>query len=157
MAELTEGPEDELYEELRAVLHRADPVPAAVEEAARASFTWRTVDAELAELAYDSALDDDRLAGVRSVAAGPRTVTFEGAGVTVEVEVAEEGGRRRLLGQLVPPGVASVDVRHGAGVVTVTADEVGRFTVEALPPGPVSLRCTPAGGGAAVETSWLAF
>lgn len=156
MADLTNepGPEDAaLLEALRAVAGRVDPVPPEVREAARASFTWRTIDAELAELAYDSLLDDDRLVGVRSSDA-PRTLSFEGAGCSVEVEVAEEGDARRLLGQLVPPQTAAVEVRHPAGVVTVDADEVGRFSVAGLPAGPVSLRCAVA-GAAPLETAWV--
>ena len=59
------GPEHELgsiaqkplWQELRAAIATADPVPPEVLRAARESFTWRTIDAELAALTYDSVID----------------------------------------------------------------------------------------------------
>ena len=41
--------------ELRAIFAHLDPVPQLLDDAARAAFGWRTVDAELAELLRDSA------------------------------------------------------------------------------------------------------
>lgn len=148
--------EDEtLMGELRALAGRADPVPAESVAAARAAFAWRTLDAELAQLAYDSLLDDRPLAGVRGVAT-PRLLTFEAARLTLEVEAVGEGPERRLLGQLVPPQPGRVEVRHRGGFVTTEADEVGRFAFEGVLSGPVSLRCDPAAAGAGtVYTDWF--
>jgi len=144
-----------LLDTLRAVVRQADPVPPEVTDAARATYTWRTVDAELAELAYDSLLDDQRLAGVRGGSA-LRALTFEGASLTVELEVADDGAHRRLLGQLVPPGAAQIEVRHPGGVLRLAADEVGRFAAAGVAPGPVSLRCQVEGfDGPALETAWV--
>ena len=57
-----------LLAEVRAAAAEHDPVPADVVAAAKASFTWRSIDAELAELIEDSALvgagDAGRAAGV---------------------------------------------------------------------------------------------
>lgn len=155
--DLTGDPEDaELLDELRAVLGRADPVPPEVVEAARAAFGWRRLDAELAELLHDSSLDEERLAGVRGGVgrSDPRLLTFEAGPLTVEVEVAAVGARRRLVGQLVPAQPAVVEVRHAGGTVAARADELGRFAAGGIEPGPVSLRCRPA-AGAAVETTWV--
>ena len=144
-----------LLDALREVVRKADPVPSDVEDAARATFTWRTIDAELAELAYDSLLDDDRLAGVRGDSA-PRALTFEGPSFGVELEVAEDGGLRRLLGQLVPPGPAQIEVRHSGGLLRLAADAVGRFAASGVAPGPVSLRCIVQGSdGPPLETAWV--
>lgn len=151
-----------LLEVLRAAARVHDPIPAGVQHVARETFVWRTIDAELAELAYDSALDDDRLAGVRGTAAGPRALTFEGPGVTVELEVVEVGDQRRLLGQLVPPGGADIEIRSAdvelrsaGGAFVVVADEVGRFSAE-VETGLVSLRCSfPGVEGPALETAWI--
>src|SRR3954447_12070309 len=70
--------DDATLEELRALLTRMDPVPDRLDEAARAAFTWRTIDAELAELMADSAdaLDESALA-LRSATVGPRMLSFE--------------------------------------------------------------------------------
>ena len=54
---LTDWTDDELLAELRAAIAEADLVTDRQREAARAAFTWRTVDAELAELLHDSALE----------------------------------------------------------------------------------------------------
>jgi len=151
-----EHDEDEiLMGELRAAARHADPVPEESVVAARAAIAWRTVDAELAELAYDSLLDDRPLAGIRGVAT-PRLLTFEAAGLTLEVEAVAEGPERRLLGQLVPPQPGRIEVRHRGGSLTVEADGMGRFAAAGLRSGPVSLRCDPGAAGAgAVYTDWF--
>ena len=70
--------DDRLLEEIGQLLRRADPVPSDVTLAARSALAWRRMDAELAELLYDSALEAEPLAGVRSTATGWRVLTFEG-------------------------------------------------------------------------------
>src|SRR5436309_2911374 len=90
---------DEHYEDFLAELRLAglvvDPVPERVTFAAKASLAWRTVDAELAELTYDSALDADRLTLVRGAAAA-RLLTFSASGLTADIQGAEtDGGRAR--------------------------------------------------------------
>ena len=143
---------DEVAERLRRIAGEVDPPPAEVVAASRAAFAWRSIDAELAELAYDSWLDDRPLAGVRR-AGGPRQLTFEAPGLSVEVELVD-GDQRKMVGQLVPPGPGAVEVRHAEGSLTAAVDELGRFVVESLPAGPVSLRCRP-GGTRIVDTDWV--
>ena len=134
---------------------RLDPVPAEAVAAARAAFLWRTIDAELGQLTYDSSDDDKLLAGVRSTVSGSaRLLTFESPTLTVEVEAVAVGERRRLIGQLVPPQTGLIEVRHSGGSVTVEADQLGRFTAENLSAGPISLRCRTA-SGATVTTDWV--
>jgi hypothetical protein len=150
------GLEDEgLLRELRAAARRLDPPPASVLEAARASLTWRTIDAELAALEFDSAVDVAATA-VRS-GEGPRLLTFSAPGLSIEVEVSPIGPRRQLVGQLVPAQPARIDVRHAGGVTTVKADQLGRFGVDAVSAGPVSLRCHlgDVPSGVPVVTEWI--
>lgn len=138
---------------------RADAVPVEMVTAARSAFIWRTLDAELAELTYDSVMDDDVLAGLRSSpvvgAAAARFLTFEAPGLTVEVEVSGTGEHRRLIGQLVPPHAGRVVIRHPSGSTTVDADDIGRFSADHVSPGPVSLECRSPGGEAVVTTDWV--
>lgn len=141
---------DALEAELRVLVRRLDPVPAAVDEAARAAFGWRSFDVELARLTYDS-WDDRALVGIRGH--DLRQLTFEAPGLTVEVEVGG-GPAPTLVGQLAPVQGATVELRHRGGVATVIADGLGRFTLERLPSGPMSLRCRRA-GAPAVETEWV--
>ncbi len=124
----------------------------------RAIVAWRTIDAELAELAYDSVSDRSSTGLVRGPE-GIRSLIFEAPSLTVDLEVAVLGTRRRLIGQLSPPQPARVMIRHQDGVVAVEADESGWFRVEDLPVGPGSLRCHLGGdeGGAQVVTDWVTF
>jgi len=147
--------DERIVDELRAAAGTHDPVPAGVRAAAAATFTWRTIDAELAELTYDSA-EASELAGVRG-ASDVRLVTFEGAGVAVDLEVTVEPDGRRLEGQLIPPLAGAIEVQHGAGTLTAAVDDVGRFSFSGIEAGPLRLRVTSAiGDRVPVTTSWIA-
>lgn len=137
----------ELLTVLRGVLEETDPVPAPLVEAAQASFTWRTVDAELAELTADSVLDG---AAVRSAEA-PRLLTFTAGAISLVLEVVG----RRLMGQIVGPRPEEVEIRHAGGSLTVPADDYGRFRAAPVPPGPISLACRFAGSRRPIVTSWV--
>src|SRR5437764_3139344 len=149
---------DEHYEDFLAELRLAglvvDPVPERVTFAAKASLAWRTVDAELAELTYDSALDADRLTLVRGAAAA-RLLTFSASGLTVDIEVEETDGGLRLIGELSPVQPAVVEVRHAEGTTEVETDEDGRFRIGPVPTGPIALSLRLAAGGATVQTEWI--
>lgn len=132
------GDDEVLLGELADLLGRvAGPSPGVV-EAAKELYTWRTVDAEIAALTYDSLLDETP-AAVR--AAGlPRILTFEADGVMVEVELVTEPSGRRLLGQVVPAQPVDLELHAGpAGPVRAEADELGRFVLP-LPERPQRLR-----------------
>lgn len=144
--------DDELLELLSAALHTADPVPEHVLDGARSAFTWRTIDTELAELVFDSARE---LSGVRSDEAA-RQVTFRAPGVEIEVMVIEDG-LRRLVGQLVPPSVATVELVVGDAVRAVQTDRLGRFAFDDLAPGPVRLAVLGVDGESTVQTDWVLF
>jgi hypothetical protein len=137
---MTDQP-DALEAALRAALASHDPVPPEVVEAARAAFTWRTIDEELAELSFDS-VSDAELAGVRG--SGPRALTFEADDIVIDVEVREDGEERHVHGQVAtPPGTAAaVEVQTPEASMPVTVDALGRFLAAAMHPGPVRLRCS---------------
>jgi hypothetical protein len=149
-------PDDtELEEELRRIVAQADPVPPHLIDAAVADFAWRTIDADLAELVFDSLIDQEETALVRGSGQG-RMLSFRTSNLTIDVEVAGTEESRTLVGQLVPPQEASVEIRHGGDVDTTRVDELGRFSAGPLHSGPISLRCLP---GAASEppvvTDWV--
>jgi hypothetical protein len=146
--------DQQLLDELRRAASQFDPPPPAVVEAARSSFTWRTIDAELAALVFDSMVDRP---GTALRGEGPRLMTFSSSGLDIEVEVANRGSRRQLVGQLVPPQAAEIDVRHAGGTTTIQADQLGRFHADAIGSGPVSLRCrlAVAPPGPPVVTEWV--
>ena len=159
--------DDELEAQLRRLAARDDPVPPLLVEAAIDAFSWRDLDAELAELVFDSLLDADEASLVRS-GSERRMVSFKTPRLTIDVEVSDAGASaaagngRSLMGQIVPPQRATVEIRHLAGTATADADELGRFQAGPLQPGPVSLRVRPAIAGAAdgrqaVVTDWLSI
>lgn len=141
-----------LLELLGDALRATDPVPAHVLDGARAAFTWRTIDAELAELVFDSSRE---LAGVRAEESN-RQVTFKAPGVEIEVMVIENG-TRRLVGQLVPPSTKQIELVGGDSVYTTETDRLGRFTFDELAPGPVRLVVLGEDGAHIVQTEWILF
>ena len=152
---MPEEHDDELAEELRRLAARLDPVPPELLTAAAGAFAWRDIDAELAELVFDSLLDVDEATQVRG-SPERRLVSFTGGGVTLDIEVTTTGPARTIMGQIVPPQRGAVDVRRQQETITIEADELGRFRSGPLPPGPLSLRLRPA-EGTPVVTDWLAL
>jgi hypothetical protein len=145
---------EDFLAELRVAGLVVDPVPERVTFAAKASLAWRTIDAELAQLTYDSALDPERLSLVRGAAAA-RMLTFSADGLTVDIEVEEAGRNVRLVGELAPGQRAVVGVRHAEGTTEVETDEDGRFRTGLVPAGPIALSLRLAAGGSTVQTEWI--
>jgi hypothetical protein len=147
----------DLEAELRHLADSLDPVPPEAISRAVQSLTWRTIDAELAELSFDSLVDDGG-ALVRGTGQ-PRSLTFRAGDRSIELEVTCERGTCTVVGQLLPPGPAILRVRHSAGIVSIEADELGRFSAQALPTGPLSVQWQPRIGAArpAVVTDWISI
>jgi hypothetical protein len=147
--------DDELMEELRLAGQVVDPVPERVLFAAKSSLAWRTIEAELAEVTYDSAFDDERLSLVRGAATTTRMLTFAVGDLTLDLEVEGSGRERRLIGELAPAQRAVIVIGHAEGTTEVETDDDGRFRTEGIPAGPVSLSVRLAAGGATVQTEWI--
>jgi hypothetical protein len=140
--------DDDLLDELRAAVRQAGTPTAGMVAAARAAFSWRTVDAELAALTQDSLVDEP--VGQRGSSAGPRDLVFEGRALAVELERDAE----RLVGQLVPATPGQVTLLGPDGELgRCDVDEWGRFRFERLVSGPTRLRCTTAAG--VLVTEWV--
>lgn len=147
------GDDEALLEDLREALRPLPSPPPDVVAAAKSLYTWRTVDAELAALVYDSDLDDALLTRLRSDAAGGRTLVYEVPGLSVELDVSGGG----LVGQVLPPQPLDVEVQVPSGTGSrVEVDELGRFLVAPVPAGPVRLRCHTA-EGLHFTTPWTRF
>jgi hypothetical protein len=105
-------PDEALIAELGSVLEAVDPVPPEVAAAAKAILGWRRLDADLAELLADSAVDTDRLAGVRGEGdPSLRRLSFGGAPLELDLEVhrAKAGDGRGRRARPVP---ARASCRH---------------------------------------------
>jgi hypothetical protein len=131
--------EDMLLASLRTAALVREPVPAGVLAAAHAAFSWRLIDAELAELVEDSALGF-ALAGTRG-GRDSRLVTFEVPGGTaLELEATRVGAAIRLVGQVVPGRPGTAVVQHPGGNVVVEVDEIGRFAAHGIVPGAMRVK-----------------
>jgi hypothetical protein len=159
MARLSELDDEQLLAALREVLGASDPPPAWCVELAKGSFALRTIDAELATLSEDSGLAGlvrTRAAGTRSGSA-PRLAIFDAGGLSVEIEVSpgSRAGSWQLVGQLTPPAAATIGVRRPPDDhASVTADGLGRFMIDQLPAGPLSL-AIEVEGKQPVVTEWI--
>ncbi len=104
-----------------------DPVPASVRSGALWVHEWLNMDAELAELTFDSA-EGRELAGVRS-AGSLRELTFVADGYTLELEI-EPGPRTALVsGTIDPAADGSVQLVVGGEVFAADIDQHGAYSV----------------------------
>jgi hypothetical protein len=162
--------EQTLERELRMAVELFDPVPPHLLDRATAMFTWRTIDAELAELVYDSASAQEpmtvrgdgepriltfRLEPLRPApAAAPVPAPASPAPKVVEIEIGGEGATRDLLGRVSPSGPDHIDIDRGTATVTVATDARGRFAARDLMPGPLRIRCVYP-DGSDIVTDWI--
>lgn len=144
------GDDDAILAELRAALSEVPPVPAEFTATARASLTWRTVDAELllAELAFDSS--SQAALATRSGDDAARMLIFDGGGYRVEAQVSADG----IAGQVTPVDGGMVSCQTAAGNFDEAAiDETGCFLLQCPSSGPVRLHVVAADHE--IATSWI--
>lgn len=145
--------DEALLERLREMFERRDPVPSWAVEVAKLSLELHAIDAELAELTQDAA-DELAAVAVRSDGGG-RTATFESSDLVIEIEVTGSGPSLGVVGQLVPATPARIEVRQPrVRRRWVDADELGRFAVDDVRRGPLSLICHRP-GFRPTATSWV--
>lgn len=143
--------DERLMAALKESLDQYRSVPPGFIEAGKAAFAWHNVDAEIAQLTYDSTYHQETMASMRSETASIRALTFTSAQLTIELEVAEDS----LIGQVIPARQGTIEVRTRAGVSTTTAlDELGCFTVRPIPDVPFRLYW-PSSDGPDVVTGWI--
>jgi hypothetical protein len=149
--------DDVLLDLLAQALGDADPVPGEAVAAAKAVASLSDVDAELATLVADTVLDSEVVLFRHDVTmqavggATDRLVSFTTAALEVDIELQDDG--RSLMGALTPPLSADVEFETAAGRASTRSDDLGRFRLTALPPGPCRLRIHALGG--AVVTPWI--
>jgi hypothetical protein len=127
--------DDRLLADLGDAVRSASEVPPSFVQVGRGAFAWHGIDLELATLAYDSDVSGVPV-GVRSRSGGVRSLTFEGAGLTLEVELSADA----LGGQVVPPRPGTVEVWVDDELASETAvDDAGWFHVAPPPARPFRL------------------
>jgi hypothetical protein len=151
-ARLSDLDDEQLLAALRGMLAAAEPPPSSSVDLAKDSFALRIVDAELAALVDDAGLALTRAGDAQ------RLAVFDSDCLSVEIEVSP-GSRPRswhLIGQLVPPTAARIRIRRQPDEQpSVSADDLGRFMIDQLPAGPLSL-AIEVDGRPPVVTDWIA-
>jgi hypothetical protein len=104
---------------------------------------------ELANLEYDSLIDDEALL-VRSSNQHWRSASFSFGDVTLDIEILDD--ERTVVGLLLPPEPAEVEIRQFDANYLVNTDDSGRFRC-VIAPGPVQLRIRR--HEAEIVTAWL--
>jgi hypothetical protein len=138
---------------LREALRARQAVPPEFVEAAKSAFAWHNIDAELAQLTYDSTRESAEVLSVRAEAAPIRALTFSSAHLTIELEVTPDS----LIGQVVPAQAATVVIHAGDGAETLfPTDETGCFSVRPIPPATFRLHCRTE-TGLEVLTRWISL
>ena len=142
--------DEQLLTALGEAIKARDAVPSWFVQTGKNAYAWHNVDAELAQLTYDSRTDEDAMAVARSETATIRALTFTSAHLSIELEVADGS----LFGQVVPLQAGTLETHTRAGTTTAPVDETGFFTVKPIPPGPFLLRFRTT-DGAYVMTGWI--
>jgi hypothetical protein len=141
---------------LRESLRARQDVPAWFTEAGQGAYAWHNIDAQLAQLTYDSSRDQDlegvvRSAVTRSEPASIHTLTFTSACLSIELEVTAHS----LVGQIIPPRPGTVEQQAREGEIAIAPiDEIGCFYIQPVPRGSFRLRCRTQ-DGVEVVTSWF--
>jgi hypothetical protein len=129
--------DEQLLAALREALEADEAVPPEFIEAGKNAYAWHNIDAELAQLTYDSIHEPDRALSLRAEAASIRALTFTSARLTIELEVSEDS----VLGQVIPAQSGVIEIQGREGTTASTeADEVGCFLIRPIPDSPFRLR-----------------
>jgi hypothetical protein len=144
--------DEELLAALGEAVKARQAVPEWFVETGKNAYAWHNIDAELAQLTYDSDSDGDRgmAAAVRAEAASIRALTFTSARLSIALEVASDS----LMGQIIPAQAGTLEVHTTGGVTSSPVDEIGCFSVAPIPASPFRLRCRTE-DGADVLTGWI--
>ena len=143
--------DERLLAALGEAMKASEAVPSWFVETGKNAYAWHNIDAELAQLTYDSNVDRREAAVMRSETASIRALTFTSDHLSVELEVTMHS----LLGQIIPPSTGALEIHTKAGQITsVEVDEIGRFAVDPIPDSPFRLRCRTV-DGTDVLTGWI--
>jgi hypothetical protein len=142
--------DEQLLEALREAIRAWQAVPSWFVTTGKNAYAWHNIDAELAQLTYDSQADAEQLALVRSETASIRALTFTSAHLSLELEV----GTDALFVQVMPPQAGNLEIHTKTGTTTSPGDESGYFAVEPIPDSPFRLRFHTT-GGTDVVTGWI--
>jgi YD repeat-containing protein len=125
---------------------RLDPIPERLVSAAHQAFSWRLVDAELAELLFDSASDE--LVGVRGASTERRSFRYGSAGAVIRIHLTDAS----MIVMVEPPLSVGCRVDTEQGSHEYRTDDLGELVIDA-PQLPVRLEVALPSGK--VVTPWI--
>lgn len=145
--------DEQLLAAVGLMLDHDDPVPGHMVEAAMAAFTWRTVDAELFDLLFDSA-QDGRLATVRAADQPARMLTLASPAYTLEIEV-EPGQTVTVRGMVTPATGCSIELESASCKLSSDVSPDGMFEFQLTAAEPFRLTIVDATSGLRTVTPWI--
>ena len=101
--------DEQLLTALGEAMRARQAVPDSFIEMGKSAYAWHNIDAELAQLTYDS--QPRAGGGPASETASIRALTFTSAHLTLELEVTDGS----LLGQVIPPRSGTLEIQTRAG------------------------------------------
>jgi hypothetical protein len=137
--------DERLFASLKEALRDAEEVPPRFVETGKAAYAWHNIDAELADLTYDSSMAGSEPVGAtRAQDASLRALTYATTELTIEIEITGDA----VLGQVLPPqpGAASAHVSGESAVAPTVVDEMGFFAIRPVPATAFRLRCVTSSG-----------
>jgi hypothetical protein len=143
--------DDELVARLRRIAQAIDAPSDLVAETARAAFSTRRLDEELAALLHDSDLASPQQ--VRGAPAGPRSLAFATAAVDLQLQIERAPGGVTVSG-VVSGASGDATIETTAASYPAQIDNRGWFRVADLRPGALRVHVTAA-DGTRVTTSWI--
>lgn len=134
--------------QVRALHAELDPPPPSLTEQVCFALELEDIDADVARLREETLIGSGARGPART-----RTLTFEAAGLSLLLSIAELGDQQvRLDGWLAPPVPGPVELRQAAAAAgrravirQATPDAGGRFVFEDLRHGLVQIRIRPGG------------
>ncbi|MEM9609637.1 MAG: hypothetical protein AAGA99_19590 [Actinomycetota bacterium] len=145
----TEPNDDELLDLATHAIEHSFPVPDDAVAVAKAAFGLGSVEAELAQLVYDSLHDESQVL-LRSGDERHRALSFAAGPINIEIELLDD--QETIVGQIEPPGAIEVSLETPDGRSPVEVDALGRFR-SGIRPGPFRICLSSA--DASTVTPWI--
>jgi hypothetical protein len=140
--------DEELMADLRRIAAELDPVPETVLDNGRAALLTRGLDAELAQLLLDSAVETAQVRGDQEQV---RLLSFQLDDVSLELQLEYRDDQVSLRG-LVAGASGAVDLERGDGDRSLPIDADGGFNAR-LPRGAARFRLRAR--GRLITTNWV--
>ena len=145
-----EPTDEELLDKLRRSFVEDTPTPDNMVDMIMTGYDITNIDAHVAELTEDTAVDEP--VGVRSAALGARLMTFEHGDLAIEFEIGPEAPQ--IVGHLEPPRPGRIRFEQPPQSETVELDGMARYQFTLATTTPFRLLYLPP-AGTPIATAWI--